>query len=93
MTKSAEKQPSLWPAHYQIKVSGQLDPCWSAWFDGLTVAYDADDNTTLTGYVADPAAFYGLIGRARDLNLTILTVIRSAPDERGSSLHQAQGDK
>jgi hypothetical protein len=93
MTKSAAKQPSLWPAYYQIQVSGQLDPRWSTWFDGLTVAYDADDNTTLSGYVADPAAFYGLIGRARDLNLTILAVIRFAPDERGSSLHQAQGDK
>ena len=93
MTKSARKQPSLWPAHYQIKVSGQLDPRWSAWFDGLTVATDADDNTTLTGYVADQAAFYGLMGRARDLNLTILAVIRSAPELGGSGLHQVQGDK
>jgi hypothetical protein len=73
-------QPSLWPAYYQIKVSGQLDSHWSMWFDGLTVVYDADENTLLAGDVADAAAFYGLLGRARDLNLTILAVIRHDPE-------------
>ncbi len=59
---------------YQIRVKGHLDPSWSAWFDGLTITHDADGATTICGPVADQAALYGLISRARDLGLTLLTV-------------------
>jgi hypothetical protein len=32
---------------YQIRVKGHLDLRWSAWFDGLAISYDADENTVL----------------------------------------------
>lgn len=63
---------------YQIRVQGHLDLSWSAWFDGLTITHDTDGATTLCGPVVDPAALYGLIGRARDLGLTLVAVNRLA---------------
>jgi hypothetical protein len=66
--------------YYQIRVRGALDPCWSAWFDGLTIIHDPDGDTTLAGPVADQAALYGLISKARDLGLTLLEVRRVADD-------------
>ena len=62
------------PAYYRIRVQGQLDPAWSAWFDGLSVTHDADGDTTLAGPVADQAALYSLLRKARDLGLTLLAV-------------------
>jgi hypothetical protein len=61
-------------AYYQIRVQGHLDREWSSWFDGFTITHDADGCTTLAGLVADPSALYGLIGKARDLGLTLVLV-------------------
>ncbi|MDQ4077565.1 MAG: hypothetical protein M3220_15130 [Chloroflexota bacterium] len=69
-------------AYYQIRIQGALDPRWSAWFDNLTISYDANGDTALSGFVADQAALYGLISRARDLGLTLIAVMR---DESGSA--------
>ena len=70
------------PRWYRIQVDGHLDPRWSTWFDGLTIHHDADGTTTLSGPVVDQAALYGLIGRARDLGLTLLAVTPCSPGER-----------
>jgi len=69
------------PAYYQIRVKGSLDLDWSTWFDGLTITHDPDGCTTIAGTVADQAALYGLIGKARDLGLILLTVVPIAPEE------------
>ena len=66
--------------HYLIRVHGHLDPQWSAWFDGLAITHDANGDTTLYGVVADQAALYGLISKARDLGLTLIAVVRSEPE-------------
>jgi hypothetical protein len=60
--------------YYQIRVKGQLDLHWSAWFGGLAITHDADGNTLLEGQVADHAALYGLLSKARDLGLPLLAV-------------------
>lgn len=62
------------PLYYQIRIKGQLDLHWSAWFGGLTIAHDADGNTLLEGQVTDHAALYGLLSKARDLGLLLLSV-------------------
>jgi len=64
------------PTYYQIRVQGHLDQSWSAWFDNLTIQHDPDGGTTLAGPVADQAALYGLIEKARDLGLTLLAVLQ-----------------
>jgi hypothetical protein len=68
-------------AYYEVRIQGTLDPQWSTWFDGLTITYHANGDTTLYGPVVDQAALYGLIGKLRDLGLTLLSVARNEPDE------------
>ena len=63
-------------AVYQIRVKGNLDRKWSDWFDGLTIMPQADDETLLTGPVADQAALHGLLAKIRDLGLPLLFVKR-----------------
>jgi hypothetical protein len=69
------------PLYYQIRVKGHLDLMWSAWFEGLTITHEANGDTTIHGPVVDQAALYGLIGKARDLGLALLSVAQNEPDE------------
>ena len=61
---------------YEIRVRGVLDKKWSDWFDGFTIMPQANDETLLTGPVADQAALHGLLGKIRDLGLPLLSVKR-----------------
>ena len=64
------------PTIYEIRVKGDLDKKWSDWFDGFTISPQADDETLLTGPVADQAALYGLLSKIRDLGLPLLSLTR-----------------
>jgi hypothetical protein len=64
---------------YEIRLSGRLDPRWSAWFDGLSVAAGTDGTTTLHGPVVDQAALHGLLQKLRDLGLPLISVAPVAP--------------
>ena len=57
-----------------IKIKGEMDESWSEWFEGFELTYSETDETVLTGLVTDQAAFYGLIGKLRDLGLQLLAV-------------------
>jgi hypothetical protein len=57
-----------------IKIKGEMDESWSEWFEGFELTYSETDETILTGLVTDQAAFYGLIGKLRDLGLQLLSV-------------------
>jgi hypothetical protein len=61
---------------YCIRVKGSLDRKWSDWFDGFTICPQANDETLLTGTVADQAALHGLLAKIRDLGLPLLSVKR-----------------
>jgi hypothetical protein len=63
-------------AIYAIKVKGNLGARWSDWFDGFSVAQQANDVTVLTGQVVDQAALHGLLAKIRDLGLPLLSVER-----------------
>ena len=67
------------PARYRIKVKGHLGRSWSEWFEDMAISSNGGE-TILTGPVADQAALHGLLIRIRDLNLTLLSVKRLAPD-------------
>jgi hypothetical protein len=69
---------------YEIRVQGHLDQRWSAWFDGLTMTYDADDNTVLCGSLVDEAALHGVLIKVRDLALPLLAVNRVESSESES---------
>lgn len=57
-----------------LRIKGHLDPKWSDWFDGLEMRHLPDGSTEISGPIVDQAALYGLLSRARDLGLTLLTV-------------------
>ena len=61
------------PLYYVIKVQGEIDSRRFHWFDGLEVSQEGD-TATLSGFVEDAAALYGLIARARDLGLTLVSI-------------------
>lgn len=61
---------------YEIRVKGYLDQRWSAWFDGLTLTYQADGDTLLAGPVVDQAALHSLLSKIHNLNLTLISVAR-----------------
>jgi hypothetical protein len=58
----------------EIRVRGQLDPSWVEWFEGFALSNLEQGETILTGTVSDQAALYGLIGKLRDLGLTLIAV-------------------
>lgn len=62
------------PRVYQIKVEGHLGCQWEEWFDGLTITWEDNGYTLLTGPVADQAALYGLLKKARDLGMALHSV-------------------
>jgi hypothetical protein len=68
---------------YRIRVVGILDPRWSEWFDGLTIAPQTNGETLLAGPVRDQAALHGLLVKIRDMGLPLLLVERLAPPSSG----------
>jgi hypothetical protein len=62
------------PGRYEIRLKGHLDTRWAAWFDGLTLTHHSDGSTIIGGPVADQAALYGLLQKARDLGLPLISV-------------------
>jgi hypothetical protein len=61
------------PLFYQILVRGQLDPRWSDWFEEFVIIPSGNDSL-LTGSVPDQAALHGVLGRIRDLGLTLVSI-------------------
>ena len=68
------ERTSLSNERYQIKVEGKLDPKWQTWFDGFEIMPLKNNQTILTGDVADQAALHGLLAKIRDLYLPLLSL-------------------
>ena len=65
---------------YVIRIKGHLMPSWSEAFEGMQLTLTSRGETLITGVVADQAALHGLLARIRDLNLTLISVIRVKPE-------------
>jgi len=78
MTQSARRQE---PAAYQLRVDGNLDDHWSAWFGDLTLTHEDGGTTSLTGVVSDQAELRGLLIRIRDLGVTLIFVAVVDPSD------------
>ena len=65
----------------EIRVRGRIDENWSEWFEGFEIAHLEEDETVLSGTVADQAAVYGLLARLRDLGLPLISVQHSDGEE------------
>jgi hypothetical protein len=58
----------------EIRVKGCLDEHWSEWFNEFQIVHTETNETVLKGKVKDQPALYGLIGRLRDLGLSLVAV-------------------
>jgi hypothetical protein len=63
-------------AIYEIRVKGQIAQKWTEWFDWMTITSGPEGDTLLSGPVKDQAALHGLLAKIRDLNLTLISVMR-----------------
>lgn len=64
------------PTIYEIRIEGQLDPCWSEWFAGMVITPLETGDTLLSGLLVDQSALHGLLNRIRDMNLKLICVER-----------------
>ena len=69
---------------YEIQVLGMLDESWSDWFGDMMISVDSSF-TTLSGAIPDQAALRGILDRIWDLNLTLISVMRTDIDIRVTS--------
>lgn len=73
------------PSIYRFKLRGRLKESWTDWFGGMTIEYGFEANgkpvTTLTGWMADRSALYGVLNKVRDLGLLLLSVELVATDD------------
>jgi len=65
--------------YYQIRVQGSMPPDLIARFPEMTTREDNGD-TILSGPVADQGTLFSLLGRVRDLHLTLISAARTEPD-------------
>jgi len=70
---------------YQVRIKGHLGQEWASWFEGLTITLEEDGNTLLTGPVVDQAALHGLLKKARDLGLPLVSVCPVEPGQADGS--------
>jgi hypothetical protein len=67
---------------YEIRIAENLEAHWLPWFSDLQIfpkEGDPGPGTLLYGRLPDQAALFGLLGRIRDLNLTLLELRRVDP--------------
>lgn len=69
------------PMTYQFRIKGHLNQQWMGWFDGLTIAREADGNTLLSGPVVDQSALHGILKKIRDLGMPLISVNSVNPDQ------------
>jgi hypothetical protein len=68
--------PNISRRWYEIRMAGHLSAeYWSQWFEGLTVTFE-QEQTVITGPLADQAALFGLLNRIRDLDMPLVLVKR-----------------
>ena len=68
------------PGLYQIRVRGHLESRWAAWFDGMSLSYETDGTTHISGPVVDQAALHGLLHTLRGTGLPLVSVTQVEPD-------------
>jgi hypothetical protein len=58
----------------EIIIKGRIDSHWSEWLGGLQIAHIGQDQSRLSGSIADQATLYGVLTKLRDLDLKLVSV-------------------
>jgi hypothetical protein len=67
----------------EIRIKGEIDTKWSEWLGGLEIVYTGQNQTLLTGTVVDQPALFSILTKLRDLDLRLVSVNLSDPQQRG----------
>lgn len=69
---------------YIFQLEGHLDRRWESVFEGFSITHqlgpDQRPITLLRGPVIDSSALYGLLGRLRDLGVTLIGMQMAGPE-------------
>jgi len=69
---------------YEIRIKEEISEKSLTWFEDFTVTQTTSGETILTGMLADQSALHGLLGKIRDLNLTLISVNQVKKNDRSS---------
>lgn len=58
----------------EILIKGKIDVHWSEWLGGLQITHIGQDQSLLTGSIADQATLHGILTKLRDLDLKLISV-------------------
>ncbi len=68
--------------YYRITVNGHLDDHWKTWFTGMTIQNLPEGTATLSGYITDQSELYGILKKAQDSGIPLVSVQRpDNPDQ------------
>ena len=70
---------------YQIRIKGSVTRSIASLIDDLSILPQENNETLLVGTFTDQPALRGLLDHLWNLNLTILSVERIPPSEKGDS--------
>ncbi len=77
------------PAPYEIRVAEHLDERWEKWFGEVEIIHSGESRgTVLRGVLADQPALFGVLGKIRDLGLTLISVQRERPISSQGIVHE-----
>ncbi len=58
----------------EILIKGRIDFHWSDWLGGLQITHVGQEQSLLTGSIADQATLHGILSKLRDLDLKLVSV-------------------
>ena len=58
----------------EIRIKGQIDTHWSEWLGGLQISHIGQEQSQLSGPIADQAALYGILTKLRDLDMELIAL-------------------
>jgi hypothetical protein len=62
------------PAGFQIRLKGHVDRAWADWLGGLTITWEENGDSLLTGAALDQAALHALLRKVRDSGMVLLSI-------------------
>jgi hypothetical protein len=72
-----QKQPkSKSTAYYQIVLQGRIPAFREQWFEGMTIRYDENGDSILSGEVIDQSALHGILDKIRDMGVILISITK-----------------
>jgi hypothetical protein len=68
------------PGGYEVRIKNHLDACWFEWFEGWELTNLENGEVLLRRTQVDQSALHGVLNKIRDLNLTLLSVTTTPPE-------------